>query len=84
MVFLVQRMVIFELPTVEMGVFGLLMKQSLGKGNPSPSMRLKKYSLCCCSLNAATPAYVVLVTECLAVVMVPMGTSVCIVGEWIW
>ena len=56
MVFLVRRMWIPGFPTVETGVLGLLMKQSPGKGNPSPSMRSKKYLLCCCSLNAATPA----------------------------
>ena len=67
-------------PTVETGVLGLLMKQSPGKGNPSPSTRSKKYLLCYCSWNVATPMYVVPVTKCLAVVMVlveliPMGTS---------
>ena len=30
-------------------VFGLLIKQSLGKGNPSPLMRSKKYLECACS-----------------------------------
>ena len=55
-VFLVQRMVSLELPTVETGVLGSLMKQSPGKGNPSLLMRSKKYLLYCCSLNVATPA----------------------------
>ena len=55
MVFLVLRIVIPELPAVETGVLGSLTKQSPEKGNLSPSTRSKKYSLCYCSLNVATP-----------------------------
>ena len=44
MEFLVRRIVRFELPTVETGVLGSFVKQNPEKGNPSPSMRLKKYS----------------------------------------
>ena len=56
MEFLVRRTVISELPVVETGVLGSFVKQNPEKGNPSPSTRLKKYLLCFCSLNKATPA----------------------------
>ena len=36
MEFLVRRIVISELPVVETGVLGLLVKQNPEKGNPSP------------------------------------------------
>ena len=55
MAFLVQMVLSFGCPpsTVEMGVFGSLIKQSLEKGYPSLLMS-NKYSKCFCSQNTAT------------------------------